>query len=64
MNDSEIIDWLQEHLISFDEAIPGVGRPCRFNMEWLDAEGVDHTTCGVDLRDCVLGAIADKNRMN
>lgn len=58
MNDSEIIDWLQSHITFFHEVVPHSDRP--FNMGWLDDGGVERTTAGVDLRDCVRGAIADK----
>ena len=52
MTDTEMLDWIQEHLDAFrhsmrdDDQMP-------YEMSWIDDEGVGQVTIGNNLRDCV-----------
>ena len=52
MNDTQMLDWLQEHAVHFSMSV------CEtYSLEWLDKCGFHQRTIGASLRDCVRGAI-------
>jgi len=61
MNDSEILDWIQEHLASFRNTMRDEDdQP--YDMEWIDDDGYTHAIQGKDIRECVVDAM--KGRYN
>lgn len=61
MNDSEILDWIQEHLCSFRQTLQPISEDsddCLYEMEWMDDNMCTVPNVrGVSLRDCVQKAI-------
>lgn len=63
MTDTEILDWLQEHLCSFRQTLQSVPDSddmdaYLYEMEWMDDAGAPCSPVrGVDLRDCVKKAL-------
>ena len=54
MSDTEIIDWLQHHLMSLHLEAEN---PEVYSIEWLDEKAYVHKSKGSSLRDCVCGAV-------
>lgn len=55
MTDTQILNWVEKHIKTFDESAPGV-----FTLTYLDKLGYTFTITGCNLRDCVLGVHAEK----
>jgi hypothetical protein len=56
MTDSEILNWIQEHLTNFRHTLRDEDK-MPYDMEWIDDEGVAQITEGGNIRECVLRAI-------
>jgi len=54
MNDTEILDWIQENVTEINEDVRE-----RLTVTWLDKSGIPRTTEGTALRDCIRIAAAD-----
>lgn len=58
-NDSEILNWINEHLDSFVETLQeNENGESLYAMGWIDDEGISHTTKGTNIRNCVVNAMA------
>lgn len=57
MNDTQMLTWVQEHVTAIRQQIEPNDEE-RWTMEWLDHKGEPHITEGIDLRDCIRGAVA------
>ena len=55
MTDSEILDWIEAHLSSIRTTLNG---KYPYTICWLHDEKGRVYTDGINLRDCVRGAIA------
>jgi hypothetical protein len=53
MKDSEMLDWVQSNMVNLHMDLNE-----RFTMEWINNSGIHCQTRGVNLRDCIRGAIA------
>lgn len=58
MNDTEIINWIQQNVIAIREDFNEL-----IIITWLDKGGIPQFTGGNNLRDCVRGA-ASENKTN
>lgn len=55
MNDSQILDWLQTHACEIGRTLDG-----RYAITWFDNKGREKDVYGINLRDCVLGAVLEQ----
>ena len=60
MTDTEMLDWINEHLASFRHSMRDEGN-CPMEMEWIDSEGDSHTILGENIRHCVNEAVKVQN---
>lgn len=56
MTDTEMLDWLQEHLDGFTHTMRDEDQS-PYQMSWIDDKGVGQVTIGNNLRDCVDHAV-------
>ncbi len=52
MTDSEMLDWIQEHLDGFRHTMRDEDQS-PYELTWIDENGEARVTIGNDLRDCV-----------
>lgn len=58
MNDTEMLDWINEHLASFRNSMRDPGN-CPMEMEWIDTDGYSHKTRGENIRHCINNAVKE-----
>jgi hypothetical protein len=58
MTDSEMLDWIDDHLASFRHSMRDEGA-CPMDMEWIDTNGDSHITRGENIRHCINNAIKE-----
>ena len=58
MDDTQMLNWLHQNMISYrcTFMINDVGEDIH-ELIWLDLNGVNRSTFGVDIRDCIRGAV-------
>ena len=57
MNDTNIVDWLQNHATALRLRDEDAFGNTTYVLDWIDKNAMPHTTVGCDLRDCVRGAV-------
>ena len=57
MNDTDMLDWLHLHMTSYRCVATDFAGKAVYELAYLDRDGVTHLTRGLDIRDCVRGAI-------
>ncbi len=60
MDDTEMLDWINEHLASFRHSMRDEGG-CPMEMEWIDSEGDSHITRGENIRHCINEAVKEQH---
>lgn len=63
MDDSQILDWIENNMQGFRENIRDVADPQRFTMTFIDPDGCTMGVHGINLRDCVRGAVVNDRVM-
>lgn len=56
MNDTEMMDWMQEHIISYRH---GLSEEQPFVLAYFDDQDETKTITGTSLRDCITKAYAE-----
>ncbi len=59
MKDSDRLNWIQEHLVSFRESLREEDSE-PYDLEWMDDSGYHHVTRGNSIRHCVNQATEGK----
>lgn len=60
MSDFEILCWIQSFACGFRHGI----NHGEFFIDWLDREGRIHSTKGINIKDAVLGAMLEREKMH
>ena len=58
MNDSDMLDWINEHLSSFTHTLRDEGNE-PYDMNWIDDEGEPVITRGENIRHCINNAVKE-----
>jgi len=53
MNDTEMLNWVQANMVKLHMDLNE-----HFTMEWINKSGIHCDTKGINLRDCIRGAMA------
>lgn len=62
MTDSEMLDWIDDHLASFRHSMRDEGN-MPMDMEWIDDIGESRKTRGENIRHCITNAIKEQNHV-
>lgn len=60
MTDTEMLDWINEHLASFRHSMREEGSN-PMEMKWIDNNGDSHITIGENIRHCITNAIKEQH---
>lgn len=59
MNDTEMLDWINEHLASFRHSMRDAGQNPMI-MEWIGTDGNTYTTVGENIRHCINNSVKEQ----
>ena len=57
MTDTEMLDWFQLRGVAFQSNPDNL-----YELQWLDDDGIRHTTNGASLRDCIYEAAIEQKK--
>lgn len=58
MNDTEMLDWINEHFVSLRLSLRNEDN-LPYDMEWMDSEGDSHIIRGANIRHCINEAVKE-----